>query len=103
MITHCSSVSATLYRFVDLGLFPFDKIYLIARRYRRIEVPEKPDAKPIPQSRLVVSRLGSFFPRLAVSAFLGGAIHGGELAGLLKMKLKHLPKLEGALGIRGEL
>ena len=25
------------------------------------------------------------------------------LAGLLKMKLKHLPKLEGALGIRGEL
>jgi len=53
----------------------------------------KKSSGPIPQHTLALSRNGAAFSRLAVSAYDAGAIHGGELSGLLSMKLKHLPKL----------
>jgi len=50
-----------------------------------------------PQHVLALSRTGSAFARLALSAFHSGEIHGGELASLLGMKLKHLGQLESVL------
>jgi len=50
-----------------------------------------------PQHVLALSRAGKNFAQVALSAFHNGNIHGGELASLLNMKLKHLPKLESAV------
>ena len=50
-----------------------------------------------PQHVLALSRTGGAFARLALSAFYSGEIHGGELASLLGMKLRHLTQLESAV------
>jgi len=51
----------------------------------------------LPQHELAISRTGEAFVRLALSAYHGGEIHGGELSSLLGMKLQHLPKLESVV------
>lgn len=53
--------------------------------------------KKIPPHVLVLSRSGEAFTRLALSAYQTGAIHGGELWSLIRLKMKYLPRLEERL------
>jgi Zn-dependent peptidase ImmA (M78 family)/transcriptional regulator with XRE-family HTH domain len=68
------------------------------RIWRKIQGTQRkpPKGGPVPHYR-ALSRYGSAFSRLALSAYETGAIHGGELSQLLKLRLKYLPPLIGEL------
>lgn len=54
-----------------------------------------PRGGPIPPHELVLSRYGSLFTRMALSAYEVGDIHGGQFTDLTGLRLKNLPKLYG--------
>jgi Zn-dependent peptidase ImmA (M78 family)/transcriptional regulator with XRE-family HTH domain len=82
-------------RLVETGLA--DQDYL-DQKWRYLQAKPGPDREGGPlQHVLAIARTGERFARLALSAFRSGAIHGGELSELIRMKLNYLPQLEAAL------
>jgi Zn-dependent peptidase ImmA (M78 family) len=90
------SRSMILLRLLEVGLVGRD---YVQQKWASYQLPAKDRAKdrPIPQHVLALARGGRAFARLALSAYNSDLIHGGELAGLLRLKLKHLPKLVSKL------
>lgn len=83
-------------RLVEVGLA--DQAYLDSKwpSLQSRPVDTKKDVK-IPPYVLSLSRAGRGFTRLALSAFHSGAIHGGELSELIRLKMNHLPLLEAEM------
>lgn len=92
---YCVSRAVIGMRLVETGLA--DSEYLRNKWKSLQSKPEEPREGPIPQHYLALARTGQSFARLALNAYHSGAIHGGELSGLMRMKLNHLPKLESRL------
>ncbi|WP_461506352.1 ImmA/IrrE family metallo-endopeptidase [Rhodopirellula baltica] len=88
------SKSAALFRLVDFNRISMDKAIEIVSERPAIS---RKSSGPIPRDVLALSRNGRYFSRVAVSAYHGGEIHGGQLSKLIGLSLKHLPKYESAL------
>jgi Zn-dependent peptidase ImmA (M78 family)/transcriptional regulator with XRE-family HTH domain len=86
------SRSAILYRLADSGHLTLSEAYERARRF--VVKEQDKETAPIPQATLAVGRNGRYFSQVAVAAYHGGDIHGGQLSALLGLTIKHLPKLE---------
>jgi Zn-dependent peptidase ImmA (M78 family) len=88
------SKSVIAYRMVETGFADRD---WLNSRWPALQSVGRDTGGPQPQHMLALSRNGVAFPRLTLSAYHGGEIHGGALYNLLGMKLKHLPQLESVL------
>jgi Zn-dependent peptidase ImmA (M78 family) len=88
------SRSVIAYRLVEAKLA--NKEWLNSR-WSALQSAAKDTGGPQPQHLLALSRNGVAFPKLTISAYHGGEIHGGAVSNLLGMKLKHLPQLESVL------
>ena len=90
-------------RLLDLGKVPKNfyqsvRNIGIQRALAAKQVEEPPQReKKIARHRLIKSRLGEHFSKVAIGRFREGEIDGSELSSLLGMKLNHLDALESAL------
>jgi Zn-dependent peptidase ImmA (M78 family) len=82
------------YRMVETGIA---KREWLIEKWPTLQTASHQSGGPQPQHVLALSRNGTAFARLALSAYHGGHIHGGALYSLLGMKLKHLTQLESVL------
>jgi Zn-dependent peptidase ImmA (M78 family) len=91
------SQSVIAIRLSEIGLIDAVSLRRILRILSsRQTIPDDRDIRVSPY-RLALSRNGNYFSRIAVGAFYSGSIHGGELASLLGMRLKHLTAIEHEL------
>jgi Zn-dependent peptidase ImmA (M78 family) len=92
---YCVSRAVIAYRLMETGLADLD---YLKRKWPRLQTPPKTSAGGgQPQHIVALGRVGAEFPKLALSAYHGGEIHGGALSSLLSLKLKYVPQLESVL------
>jgi len=92
--TYCVSRSVVAYRLVECDLAT--PTYL-REKWSQIQAKLRDSGGGQPQHKLAIGRSGPAFVSLALSAYHGNAIHGGELSSLLGMKLSHLAQLESMI------
>jgi Zn-dependent peptidase ImmA (M78 family)/transcriptional regulator with XRE-family HTH domain len=86
-------------RLVELGLAEMD---WLSNKWAMFHAKPEKEAtelseRPIPQYRIALSRSGTSFAKLVISAYNSGEIHGGQLTSLLNMPLKHLARMVHSL------
>ena len=88
-------------RLVIMGLAT-DAFYRLKRRQYAKEraLAGEPSGGPVPMSRRILRAIGQPFAKIALDAYHREAISGSQLSELLGARLKHLPALEEALGVR---
>jgi Zn-dependent peptidase ImmA (M78 family)/transcriptional regulator with XRE-family HTH domain len=91
---HVSRVMICL-RLMELGFAP---LRYLNDKWASLQPKNNMPKKGGPAPHVIaLARCGETFSRLAISAYHAGAIHGGELAELIRLKLNHLPQLESRL------
>lgn len=93
--TFCVSRAVVAYRLIECGFAP--QSYL-AEKWPSLQSRNRPEPEGgPPEYKKALSRNGTAFASLALSAYHGNSIHAGELSSLLDMKLNHLAQLESAI------